>query len=196
MTPPTGSTDPAKDSRFTSGIRRVRPSRRCQVHPHWHTWKRAVEVSPKTTRPRDELGGFPDRNTRHYGALIPAPRMTREQGAAKGIPGDADFDQPWRRLPATRHRPLGPPGSGTPAWRPGPAGCPRSARGPVSGRLTRDRDVAGRFQDRAGPLMSALCVADQGRHTWSGAKKVGGETVPANTPANSSIAASASRTAI
>jgi hypothetical protein len=44
-----------------------------------------------------------------------------------------------------------PPGSGPPAWRPGPAGCPRSARGPVSGRLTTDRDVAGRFQDRAGP---------------------------------------------
>ena len=69
----------------------------------------------------------------------------------KGIPSDADSDQPWRRLPATRHRPLGPPGSGTPAWRPGPAGCPRSARGPVSGRLTTDRDVACRFQDRAGP---------------------------------------------
>ena len=50
-----------------------------------------------------------------------------------------------------RHRPLGPPCSWTPAWRPGPAGCPRSARGPVSGRLTTDRDVACRFQDSAGP---------------------------------------------
>jgi Fur family transcriptional regulator, ferric uptake regulator len=37
----------------------------------------------------------------------------------KGIPRDADSDQPWRRLPATRHQP--------------------------------DRDVACRFQDRAGP---------------------------------------------
>src|SRR5674476_769691 len=84
-------------------------------------------------------------------ACVLSPRMTREQVAVKGIPRDADSDQPWRRLPATSHRPLGPPGSGTPAWRPGPAGCPRSARGPVSGRLTTDRDVAGRFQDRAGP---------------------------------------------
>jgi len=63
---------------------------------------------------------------RHSGS-----RMTREQVAVTGIPRDADSDQPWPRLPATRHRPLGPPGSGTPAWRPGPAGCPRSARGPV-----------------------------------------------------------------
>ena len=37
----------------------------------WHTWRRAVQVSPKTACPRDELRGFPDRNTRPHGALIP-----------------------------------------------------------------------------------------------------------------------------
>ena len=32
---PTGPTNRTKDSRIASGLRRVRPSGWCQVHPHW-----------------------------------------------------------------------------------------------------------------------------------------------------------------
>ena len=86
-----------------------------------------------------------------HGAPIP-PRMTREQVAVKGIPCDADSDQPWRRLPETRHRPLAPrlrdDGlAAGPGWM--SSVCPRAGkRG-----LIADRAVAGRFQeeDRAGP---------------------------------------------
>src|SRR5664280_2077462 len=129
-------------------------------------------------------------------ACVLSPRKTREQVAVKGIPHDADSDQPWRRLPATRHRPLGPPGSGTPAWRPGPAGYPRPARGPVSGRLTTDRDIAGRFQDHAGSAHVGPMRDRPGSPRGQVRKRSRVKTVPANTPANSSIAAPASQTAI
>src|ERR1035437_2432610 len=72
-TPPTGSTDPAKDSRFTSGIRRVRPSGWCQVHPHWHTGTGPAHALPETgvagtigrrwsSGPADRLWGAPTAN--------------------------------------------------------------------------------------------------------------------------------------
>lgn len=43
---PLGGSGSAKDSRFTSALRRVRPSGRCQVHPHWLTWRAPAHGPP------------------------------------------------------------------------------------------------------------------------------------------------------
>jgi len=55
-TPPTGSTDPAKDTKITSGIRRIRPSRWCLVHPHWHMGTGPSRFRLKDRAPGTNLG--------------------------------------------------------------------------------------------------------------------------------------------
>jgi hypothetical protein len=47
---PLGGSGSAKDSRFTYGLRRVRPSGRCQVHPHWLTWRAPAHGPPAAQR--------------------------------------------------------------------------------------------------------------------------------------------------
>jgi hypothetical protein len=98
--PPTGPTDPAKDSRFASVLRRVRPSGRCRVHPHCLAGQLQQLNRVRGPDPRRDFGGLqrPRGGTSVTVLAVGGQHRICFQGSSITSTGSSGPPPPWGRV--------------------------------------------------------------------------------------------------